>query len=43
MVEEVPVAWLLEIDYPNFMDKRLKNVVTTAIGVHDTFGTVSFG
>ncbi|NEV78247.1 ABC transporter substrate-binding protein [Rhodopseudomonas sp. BR0C11] len=43
MVEEVPVAWLLEIEYPNFMDKRLKNVVTSAIGVHDTFGTVSFG
>lgn len=43
MVDEVPVIWLLEIDYPNLMDKRLKNVVTSAIGVHDTFGTVSFG
>ncbi|HEY0329667.1 MAG TPA: ABC transporter substrate-binding protein [Rhodopseudomonas sp.] len=42
IVEDAPVAWLLEMDYPNFMDKRLQNVITTAIGVHDTFGTVSF-
>jgi peptide/nickel transport system substrate-binding protein len=43
LVEEVPIVWLIEQDYPNFIDKRLKNVITTAIGVHETFGTVSFG
>jgi peptide/nickel transport system substrate-binding protein len=43
LVEEVPIVWLLEQDYPNFMDKKLKNVITTAIGVHETFGSVSFG
>lgn len=43
LVEEVPVVWLIEQDYPNLIDKRLKNVITTAIGVHETFGAVQFG
>jgi peptide/nickel transport system substrate-binding protein len=37
------VVWTFEQDYPNFIDKRLKNVLSTAIGVHETFGAVSFG
>ena len=41
VVEEVPIVWLVEQDYANFMDKKLQNVITTAIGVHETFGTVS--
>ncbi|MGM4967255.1 ABC transporter substrate-binding protein [Tardiphaga sp. 1201_B9_N1_1] len=43
LVEDVPVVWTFEQDYPNFIDKRLKNVLSTAIGVHETFGAVSFG
>jgi peptide/nickel transport system substrate-binding protein len=43
LVEDVPVVWTFEQDYPNFIDKRLKNVLSTAIGVHETFGSVSFG
>lgn len=43
LVEELPIVWLIEQDYPNFIDKRLKDVITTAIGVHETFGAVSFG
>lgn len=43
LVEDVPIVWLIEQDYPNFIDKKLKNVITTAIGVHETFGAVSFG
>ena len=43
LVEEVPIVWLIEQDYPNFIEKKLKNVITTAIGVHETFGTVSLG
>jgi len=43
LVEEVPIVWLVEQDYANFIDKKLKNVITTAIGVHETFGTVSVG
>ncbi|WP_398479991.1 ABC transporter substrate-binding protein [Tardiphaga sp.] len=43
LVEDVPVVWTFEQDYPNFIDKRLKNVLSTAIGVHETFGAVHFG
>ena len=43
LVEEIPIVWLVEQDYANFIDKKLKNVITTAIGVHETFGTVSVG
>jgi peptide/nickel transport system substrate-binding protein len=43
LVEDVPVVWMLEQEYPNFIDKRLKNVLSSAIGVHETFGAVSFG
>ena len=43
LVEEMPVCWMFEAEYPNFIDKRLKNVLTTGIGVHETFGAVSFG
>jgi peptide/nickel transport system substrate-binding protein len=34
---------MLEQNYPNFIDKRLKNVLLTAIGVHETFGSVTYG
>jgi peptide/nickel transport system substrate-binding protein len=40
LVEDVPVAWLLELDFPTFIDKRFRNVVTSAIGVRDGFADV---
>jgi len=43
LVEDVPVLWTFEADYPNIMDKKLKNVITTAVGVHETFGAVTLG
>ena len=43
VVEEVPIAWMIEQDFPTFIDKRLKNVITTGIGVHETFGAVTLG
>jgi len=43
LVEDVPVVWMFEQAYPTFIDKRLKNVTTTAIGVHESFSDVSFG
>lgn len=43
LVEDCPLVWLIEQDFPNFYDKRLKNVISTGIGVHETFGKVSFG
>jgi peptide/nickel transport system substrate-binding protein len=43
LVEDVPVVWMFEQAYPTFIDRRLKNVTTTAIGVHESFSDVSFG
>jgi peptide/nickel transport system substrate-binding protein len=40
LVNDVPVAWLLELDFPTFINKRFKDVVTSAIGVRDTFADV---
>lgn len=40
LVEDVPVAWTLEIEYPVIYDKSLHNVVTTAIGSHENFASV---
>ena len=40
LVDDVPVAWLLELDFPTFINKQFKNVVTSAIGVRDTFADV---
>ncbi len=40
LVEDVPVAWLLELEFPTLIDKRFRNVVTSAIGVRDGFADV---
>jgi peptide/nickel transport system substrate-binding protein len=40
LVEDVPVAWVLELDFPTFINKQFKNVVTSSIGVRDTFADV---
>jgi peptide/nickel transport system substrate-binding protein len=37
LAEEVPVAWLLEIEFPTMYDRRFEGLVTTAIGVNETF------
>jgi peptide/nickel transport system substrate-binding protein len=37
LVDDVPVAWLVELQFPTVFDRRLRNVVTSAIGVNDTF------
>jgi peptide/nickel transport system substrate-binding protein len=42
LVEDVPIAWLVELEFPTIFDKRLQNVVTTAIGVHESFDKVYF-
>ena len=43
LADEVPVAWTLEIEYPIIYDKSFQNVVTTAIGSHETFAAVRKG
>ncbi|QDY71052.1 ABC transporter substrate-binding protein [Qingshengfaniella alkalisoli] len=35
IVEDVPVAWLLEIEFPTIYRCEIKDLVTTAIGVND--------
>lgn len=37
LVEDVPVAWLMEMQFPTLKDKRLKGAITTAIGVNETY------
>ena len=40
VVEDVPVVWLLEMEFPTFVNKKFKNVVTTGIGVNESFDAV---
>lgn len=40
LVEDVPLAWLVEINFPTIYSKKLRNVVTSAIGVNETFESV---
>ncbi|VTU37526.1 Oligopeptide-binding protein AppA precursor [Variovorax sp. PBS-H4] len=43
IVEDAPIAWLVEMEFPTLYDKRLQNLVTTANGVHESFDSVYFG
>jgi peptide/nickel transport system substrate-binding protein len=40
IVSDVPVAWMIELEFPTFINKQFKNVITSAIGVRDTFADV---
>jgi peptide/nickel transport system substrate-binding protein len=40
LVEDVPVLWLLEMKFPTFTNKRVHGVVSSAIGVNDSFEAV---
>jgi peptide/nickel transport system substrate-binding protein len=35
VVDDAPVAWLLEIEFPTIYRCNVENLVTTAIGVND--------
>ncbi|OKO82560.1 ABC transporter substrate-binding protein [Bradyrhizobium sp. NAS96.2] len=37
LVDDVPVAWLLELQFPTITRCNVKNLITTAIGVNDGF------
>jgi peptide/nickel transport system substrate-binding protein len=37
LVEDVPVAWMLELQFPTITRCKVKNLITTAIGVNDGF------
>ena len=38
--DEVAVGWMLEMEFPTFTNKKFKNVVTTALGVNESFDEV---
>ena len=37
LVDELPVLWLLELDFPTIYRCNVKNLVTTGIGLNDGF------
>ncbi len=37
LVDDAAVAWLMELDFPTFTDKRMKDLIVTGSGVNDTF------
>ena len=37
LVDDVPVAWMLELQFPTITRCKIKNLITTAIGVNDGF------
>ncbi len=37
IVEDVPVAWMLEMEFPTLLNTRVHDAVTTAIGVNETY------
>ena len=40
LVDEVPVAWLHEINFPTLYRTRIQNVVSSGIGLNDSLGRV---
>ena len=34
LTEDVPMAWLVEVELPTLLDKRYQDVVVSAIGVN---------
>lgn len=40
LVEDVPQIWLMEMAFPTIHDRRLRNVITTGLGVHTSFDDV---
>ncbi len=40
LVDDAPVTWLLEIEFPTFLDKRVRNAITTAIGANESYDAV---
>ncbi|MCW5729671.1 MAG: ABC transporter substrate-binding protein [Alphaproteobacteria bacterium] len=40
LAEDMPVVWLLEVKTPTLYNNRFKNIITTALGVNDSFESV---
>ncbi len=37
LTEDVPMCWLVEVNFPTLLDRRYKDVVVSAIGVNETY------
>jgi len=42
LYEDVPVLWLMQLEFPTIYDKRLHDVITSGTGPNDDFGAVYF-
>ena len=40
LVEEVPVAWMLELEFPTLYRDNIHNLVETGVGLNETFADV---
>lgn len=40
LADEVPVAWLLELEFPTIYNKKFKNAITTGIGANESYDGV---
>ena len=40
LVDEVPVAWLIEMAWPNFVNRKFNDVITNGIGPSDSYDRV---
>lgn len=43
LVEDVPVAWLFEIEFPTVYRAKFKNLISSAIGLNDSLAGASIG
>ena len=41
LLDEVPVAWLYEINFPTLYRSKITNLVSSAIGLNDSLGMAS--
>lgn len=41
LLEEVPMAWLVEVDFPTIYNPKFENIVSSAIGVYESFRKVT--
>jgi peptide/nickel transport system substrate-binding protein len=40
LVQDVPQIWLMEMAFPTIKDRRVRDVITTGLGVHTSFDDV---
>jgi len=38
LIDDVPVAWLLELEFPTIYNCNVQSLIDSAIGINDAFG-----